>query len=98
MPRDTRTMTVLRRICGRFGDNHWDERTPLLEILENHLENHLVLALGDGSPPPAGVLYARGAKRSTRVAAPAEPQRILDADVPLGGQPMMLSGSGGRDG
>jgi hypothetical protein len=34
-------VAYLRRLCERYGDNEWDDATPLAEILENHLADHL---------------------------------------------------------
>lgn len=34
-------MYPLRRICGKYGDNHWDERSGIIDVLENHLEPYL---------------------------------------------------------
>ncbi len=32
---------VLRELCYDFGDRNWTEETPLVEVLETHLGEHL---------------------------------------------------------
>lgn len=34
-------IVALRRICERHGDNEWNERLALADILEKHLERYL---------------------------------------------------------
>lgn len=31
----------LRDLCGKFGDNDWDEKLHLGDVIEKHLGNHL---------------------------------------------------------
>ena len=35
------TISVLRGLCGEFGDNDWDDNLHLVDVLEKHLEPHL---------------------------------------------------------
>jgi len=35
-------LNALRSVCGEFGDNDWDENLNLADIIDNHLEKHLL--------------------------------------------------------
>jgi hypothetical protein len=43
-------VAALREICSRFGDNDWNEKLSLAEVIQNHLARHLA------SPPSDGTL------------------------------------------
>lgn len=37
----TEAIAALRRVCGEYGDNDWDENLHLADIIEKHLGKHL---------------------------------------------------------
>ena len=38
----------LRSLCAEFGDNEWDERVHLGDVIEKHLGRHLRAPKGNG--------------------------------------------------
>ncbi len=34
-------ISTLRRVCGEFGDNDWEDNLSLPDIIEKHLARHL---------------------------------------------------------
>jgi len=35
------TVAALRRVCGEYGDNDWEDRLHLSDVVEKHLERYL---------------------------------------------------------
>ena len=42
-------IAALREVCARFGDNDWDERLGLAEVIQNHLARHLGAPANEGT-------------------------------------------------
>jgi hypothetical protein len=45
---------ALRRVCEEHGDNEWDEKLYLADVIEKHLENHLEASAAEPTTETGG--------------------------------------------